>query len=320
MIQHPLLTSSPPRQSSFLDEDEDDEEIALPFRPATSRRSSLSSHNSSATTATTTPRTHTVKPGDTVEGVSIAYGCSIADLKRLNGLLWPSDPIHLRRTLLIPDRIPKTLCEPWLPSLKHKVSEHPHNMGVVRPELCVKTWGDVAVGMRKGSGKGSLESQPPHTTPTTLMKTLRTLDSDVETICQTLIKPSPDKRPDNASPLQSWSLETIKVDIYLTLPGMAGGAANFASTKSKSPGLGPTLFPPPLLPCLDPLSIGTDTVPTIALDASPPSSASPNLHVYAPRSQWRVIVQLKEPIAATLGEGVRKVIESDVSGRILRRL
>ncbi|KAL7284437.1 hypothetical protein ACG7TL_001727 [Trametes sanguinea] len=42
-----------------------------------------------------------VQPTDSLPGVSLKYGISLAELRRANQL-WPSDPIHLRETLYIP--------------------------------------------------------------------------------------------------------------------------------------------------------------------------------------------------------------------------
>ncbi|KAH9886302.1 hypothetical protein C8Q73DRAFT_795474 [Cubamyces lactineus] len=44
---------------------------------------------------------HEVQPTDSLAGVALKYGISLADLRRANQL-WPSDPIHLRDTLYIP--------------------------------------------------------------------------------------------------------------------------------------------------------------------------------------------------------------------------
>ncbi|OSD00588.1 carbohydrate-binding module family 50 protein [Trametes coccinea BRFM310] len=44
---------------------------------------------------------HQVQPTDSLPGVSLKYGISLAELRRANQL-WPSDPIHLRETLYIP--------------------------------------------------------------------------------------------------------------------------------------------------------------------------------------------------------------------------
>ncbi|KAF8833615.1 hypothetical protein BDN67DRAFT_1017348 [Paxillus ammoniavirescens] len=44
---------------------------------------------------------HEVGPTDTIAGVALRYGISIAALRRANQL-WPSDPIHLRTELIIP--------------------------------------------------------------------------------------------------------------------------------------------------------------------------------------------------------------------------
>lgn len=42
-----------------------------------------------------------ILPKDSLPGVSLKYGISLADLRRANHL-WPSDPIHLRKVLYIP--------------------------------------------------------------------------------------------------------------------------------------------------------------------------------------------------------------------------
>ncbi|GJE92766.1 LysM peptidoglycan-binding domain-containing protein [Phanerochaete sordida] len=44
---------------------------------------------------------HEVSPKDSLPGVSLKYGISLADLRRANQM-WPSDPIHLRKVLYIP--------------------------------------------------------------------------------------------------------------------------------------------------------------------------------------------------------------------------
>ncbi|KAI0081966.1 hypothetical protein K474DRAFT_1748676 [Panus rudis PR-1116 ss-1] len=44
---------------------------------------------------------HEVSPKDSLPGVALKYGISLADLRRANHL-WPSDPIHLRKILYVP--------------------------------------------------------------------------------------------------------------------------------------------------------------------------------------------------------------------------
>ncbi|KAJ7282730.1 peptidoglycan-binding LysM domain protein [Mycena rebaudengoi] len=44
---------------------------------------------------------HEITPKDSLAGVSVKYGITMADLRRANHL-WPSDPIHLRQVLYIP--------------------------------------------------------------------------------------------------------------------------------------------------------------------------------------------------------------------------
>ncbi|EJD38512.1 hypothetical protein AURDEDRAFT_139537 [Auricularia subglabra TFB-10046 SS5] len=54
--------------------------------------------------------THTVSHMDSLAGVALRYGVSVATLRRANGL-WASDSIHLRAALVIPDGwelLPKT--------------------------------------------------------------------------------------------------------------------------------------------------------------------------------------------------------------------
>ncbi|KAI8614072.1 hypothetical protein BC830DRAFT_413310 [Chytriomyces sp. MP71] len=90
---------------------------------------------SSASTATCQLRRHMVKNGDTLEGICINYGCSVADLKRLNNLLWHSDSIHLRKVLVIPDKMQASRSFVHAnPShflrLKHDLSAHPSNFNL----------------------------------------------------------------------------------------------------------------------------------------------------------------------------------------------
>ncbi|EIN11539.1 hypothetical protein PUNSTDRAFT_50497 [Punctularia strigosozonata HHB-11173 SS5] len=44
---------------------------------------------------------HEVAPTDSLPGVALKYGIALSELRRANQL-WPSDPIHLRKTLYIP--------------------------------------------------------------------------------------------------------------------------------------------------------------------------------------------------------------------------
>ncbi|KIP06540.1 carbohydrate-binding module family 50 protein [Phlebiopsis gigantea 11061_1 CR5-6] len=44
---------------------------------------------------------HQIMPKDSLAGVALKYGISLADLRKANQL-WPSDPIHLRKVLYIP--------------------------------------------------------------------------------------------------------------------------------------------------------------------------------------------------------------------------
>ncbi|KAI0798492.1 hypothetical protein BC629DRAFT_224487 [Irpex lacteus] len=44
---------------------------------------------------------HEITPGDSLAGVALKYGISMADLRKAN-TLWPSDPIHIRKILYVP--------------------------------------------------------------------------------------------------------------------------------------------------------------------------------------------------------------------------
>ncbi|EGG23823.1 peptidoglycan-binding LysM domain-containing protein [Cavenderia fasciculata] len=45
--------------------------------------------------------THVLTPQDTLQGLALKYGSSVADIKRINKI-WTQDTLHIKKTLLIP--------------------------------------------------------------------------------------------------------------------------------------------------------------------------------------------------------------------------
>ncbi|KLO09116.1 hypothetical protein SCHPADRAFT_1000490 [Schizopora paradoxa] len=79
--------------------DEGDSEYASSIR---SRRSRSQNGRTESTSVGDTPViVHQVLRTDSLAGISLKYGISLADLRRVNRL-WASDPIHLRSVLYIP--------------------------------------------------------------------------------------------------------------------------------------------------------------------------------------------------------------------------
>ncbi|KAI9328055.1 hypothetical protein BDR26DRAFT_874493 [Obelidium mucronatum] len=255
----------------------------------------------------------------------------ISSLKQLNRLFWSSDSIHLRKTLLIPERIQH---QSNGLSLKHTLSAHPQNLRLFG---CSETrdsssphrnekeesesrnssrsnkdlfWGP-SLDLNRFRNQLTEEIQNDK-----LASLLRCLDDDLEYILAALVKPAPDTRPSDTHPIICITRQTIIVSIYYTHRSLD----SIIQTKNidkksgipKSPSLNPYHFPPTANP---------DSIVPLArmLELHPETHHCPvgfekSQEWTAQRPQWR------ERIAVVLGDSVKKVVEADVSGRIFKKL
>ncbi|ORY41996.1 hypothetical protein BCR33DRAFT_718627 [Rhizoclosmatium globosum] len=293
-MQHPLLNSS--------NEASDDEtDLLYSATEPLSRRSSTSL--SSLATTKPAPRIHTIKPGDTIEGIAITYNCSVSELKRLNRLFWQSDSIHLRKTLQIPAPLARKDNSSFA-FLKHDLSSHPHNHRLFTRSTSL----DLPSPSKEAPKRYSLDETHHFPHNQHLLDTLRTLDTDLSSILSSLIKPAPDTLPNNVAPIISLSRSTLRVSIYLTQLSYEAILQQHSARCKRgftSPEFVATAFPP--------------IQPQDSLLLPPSISLMPQ-NSTKERPQWRVIVQLSEPVSEALGECVRKVVEGDIVSRVLQRL
>ncbi|KAI8842005.1 hypothetical protein BJ741DRAFT_593881 [Chytriomyces cf. hyalinus JEL632] len=337
----------------------------------TSRRDSVSSVCSFATTTSAgtthscgvqqqqqqqSRRRHIVSKGDTLEGICIAYGCLMSDLKKLNGLYWQSDSIHLRKHLLIPDKINAPAAVNEYGNLKHELSAHPNNLklfGGRRASSILDVGfgaGDDTSDCKNNATKDSkryrkASASAAATTTTTqepLLQALRALDADVESIIACFVKPAPDT-PVSGTPVIQAARATMNVCIYHVWGG-----------NSVAENVGDSTTPPPPPPYqvagmgetsgsalkrylrrrsdapLDSFSNRpirenhqdgrTTRQPVVVKQRTVSDSVAFNSCSLMRRGDWKVVVEIEAEIGRVLGDGVRKVVETDVAGKILRLL
>ncbi|KAJ3210141.1 hypothetical protein HDU83_005059 [Entophlyctis luteolus] len=271
-------------------------------------------------------RVHLVRAGDTIEGVCIAYGCTVADLRRLNNLPWPSDSIHLRSHLLVPAPAANGAAAS-VTRLKHEPSAHPDNR-----RLFARSQSTPAVHFSKQSVLPRL----PDNVPSQLeprIDLLRLLDDNVAAICASLasaVKPPPDTDLPDSLPVFAFDLPAMRAAVfYTTIPQkILEDLVHLADLPPcKQPKPGPASgnqqrtalqFPPPS-------SSGVSNRGSFGLYKRTPQGdpilfASP---AFPKWRSWKVVVKLKDAfcLEALLSDyGIRKIVEMDFAGRILQAL
>ncbi|KAJ3247073.1 hypothetical protein HDU78_005475 [Chytriomyces hyalinus] len=283
----------------------------------------------------------------------------MSDLKKLNGLYWQSDSIHLRKHLLIPDKITAAVNE--YGNLKHELSAHPDNLklfggrrassildvefggGEEKKETfdCKNRSAKDSKRFRKASAAATATST---TTQEPLLQALRALDADVESIIACFVKPAPDT-PVSGTPVIQAVRATMNVCIY----HVWGGNSSVAEKVGDS-------MPPPPPPYQAAAGMGETSGSALKRylrrqsDAPPLDTSNRFIRenhqdgrttrqpVVVPkhrtvsdsvafnscslmrRGDWKVVVEIEAEIGRVLGDRVRKVVETDVAGKILRLL
>ncbi|KAI8618640.1 hypothetical protein BC830DRAFT_1107790 [Chytriomyces sp. MP71] len=147
-----------------------------------------------------------------------------------------------------------------------------------------------------------------------VMESLRDLDADVESICACWVRPAPDT-PVSVNPVYVVERGTLIVRLFYAqtdsgeMLNMLFDAGCTPCGNERNPdmsGIGARW--PSYVPYQHPFLVSHSVILS-------PSSCG---FIPLARGDWRVVVEVKDRCARVLGDRVRKVVETDVAGRIHR--